>query len=214
MSSREPISPELVLVAPDGGVEARAELPDRPWERYARPYATRPPRRVVIRAGVRPTAAGVVSPSPQRPRRTKGVGRVALSYAVLLSLAFAALTWAAERTPQPRLDVVGTQFGPRASVVDSVTSKRYVFPGGMLSLLGDPPDAVDVGFTRGCATGGSTLPIELVDGGFSFVGQLAGVAVRAVVRGVVDEPTGIALRIELAGDTCAEPPLDAVARPA
>ena len=70
MESRDPVSPELVLVAPELADEARAALPDRPWEQFAPPATLRRPRP--------DAAAGAATPPPsEAPAHDSIVVRVA-----------------------------------------------------------------------------------------------------------------------------------------
>ena len=55
------LSPELVLVSPELAEQARAELPDRPWEDFAPP----PPPVLVLR----PASAPAAAPQPRLPAR-------------------------------------------------------------------------------------------------------------------------------------------------
>ena len=114
MATAADISPELVLVCPELAEQARAALPDRPWETFV----PRPP--------ARPIPLGAASP-PARSRRT-WPERLASAFPVLLIGGFVAvivvgsLPWVGERPtlgpPPARVQptpVVTTPTVPRAA---------------------------------------------------------------------------------------------------
>jgi hypothetical protein len=61
--ARRMLSPELALVSPELAEQARAELPDRPWEAFAPP----PPPVLVLR----PAPAAAAAPQRRWPRRRR-----------------------------------------------------------------------------------------------------------------------------------------------
>jgi hypothetical protein len=65
-TSREPLSPELVLVCPQLRLKALAALPDRPWEAFLPPRSGDPPAAI---AAARALTAGslIVLPSDEPP---------------------------------------------------------------------------------------------------------------------------------------------------
>ena len=72
------ISPELVLVCPELGAQARAAMPDRPWEAF------------VPRPREQPVAPAPLTPTPTKPKPPRWLRVVSLVPAALL-VAFAAL---------------------------------------------------------------------------------------------------------------------------
>ena len=80
MTPASQISPELVLVCPELGAQARAAMPDRPWEAFL----------PGLREQVVAPAPSTVMPTPTKPKPPRWLRVVSLVPAALL-VAFAAL---------------------------------------------------------------------------------------------------------------------------
>lgn len=130
---------------------------------------------------------------------------------VLLTLALAALTWAAEQTPSPALLAGGGASFEGGS--PSPGTRDFVFPGGSITLIGDPAVAATLRLTDGCARTGRTPVFHVFDGAFDFAGRLEGSGAQAVVRGEILSPDDVRLHLELSGGACEQSELDTLARP-
>jgi hypothetical protein len=96
-----PISPELVLVSPELAEQARAALPDRPWELFV----PSPPAEVV------PLAVPVAAPAhqPSRAARILAYSPGILLLAFVLVIAVGSLPWLGDR---PSLEPAPTVTQP------------------------------------------------------------------------------------------------------
>jgi hypothetical protein len=104
LHSEEPLSPELALVSPELAVEARAELPERPWEAFQRL-----PQAKTLRVERIERTAPVRRPAPTLPARRPARRRIRrpelpLSWLVTAGLAvFLVVTGALPANDAPTL---------------------------------------------------------------------------------------------------------------
>jgi hypothetical protein len=95
----EALSPELVLVSPDLARQARAQLPDRPWEAFVpvHPVALGVPLRLAAAPASATVPAPVAAPAAAAPTRSRGRFRPPLGLTLLLG--FVAIVLAGSLLP-------------------------------------------------------------------------------------------------------------------
>jgi hypothetical protein len=213
----EPISPELALVSAELGALARAQLPDRPWERFAAPRTradSRPPAdregasarspqpalRTVASFPRRP-APVVHSPAP-RPRRG------ALKAALALALFAGVVHLGAWESGGERLLPPEASSSPTAPVtLGPYPATRYLGAGGVGFDVDDSGSfLLDVRLPDVCAGAILVVPRIAIGarGTFAFSGVLPNdppVAVTVAGRFVRREEARATVRAE--GPGCA-----------